>query len=442
MILKKLGVLLFLMLFGCYFTAEAKQFDAEEFFLDNGLHVVVIKNHKAPIVKQMLFYKVGATDELPGKGGIAHLLEHLMFRGTKRVKGQEFNRIAEQNGMESNAFTSQDVTAYHQFVDVSRLELAMFLEADRMQNLAINENDFITERDIVFQERKQRVDNSPVAKFFETVNKTLWQEHPYANPVTGYDTEILNLTPKDAIDFYKRYYVPNNAVLVLSGDIDVETAKKMADKYYGKLKPMEKIQTKFELKKGMYKAKAEMSTSDVKMERFVKMFVAPSFVQNKKQAYALEILAEYMGGNENSPLYQKMVVRDKTALNISVYYDGIARSYGKFVISAIPVSDNTDVFEKKIDRAWNDALKNFDENDLKEIKQRLKINLIYLKDNPESLAQTVGWMLAVGMNLDDLQQYVEEVDKITLSDVFGVADYLWNEAHQAIGVLHPEEIKQ
>ena len=379
---------------------------------------------------------------MPGKGGIAHLLEHLMFRGTKRVKGQEFNRIAEQNGMESNAFTSQDVTAYHQFVDISRLELAMFLEADRMQNLVINDSDFITERNIVFQERKQRIDNNPTAKFFEVVTRALWQEHPYANPVTGYDAEIVNLTKKDVTEFYKNHYAPNNAVLVLSGDIDVETAKKLADKYYGKLKPMEKIQTKFELKEGMYKAKAEMSASDVKMERFVKMLAVPSFVQDRKQAYALEILSEYMGGNENSPLYQKMVVRDKTALNIGVYYDGMARSYGKFVISAVPVAEQRDVFEKKLNKAWNEALKNFDENDLKEIKQRLKINLVYLKDNPESLAQTVGWMLAVGMNLDDLQQYVEEIDKVSLSDVLSVADYLWNKAHQAIGVLHPEEIKQ
>ena len=150
-------------------TARAETFKIEEFFLDNGLQVVVIENHKSPIIQQMLFYKVGAVDEKIGKGGIAHLLEHLMFRGTSNVKGQKFNRIMEENGAESNAFTAQDVTAYHQFLDISRLELAMYLEADRMRGLKISESDFETERDIVFQERKQRVDNNPAAKFYEKI---------------------------------------------------------------------------------------------------------------------------------------------------------------------------------------------------------------------------------------------------------------------------------
>ena len=217
-------------------AVRADSFDIQDFYLKNGLQVVVLENHKAPIVKQMLFYKVGAADEKKGKGGIAHLLEHLMFRGTTKVKSTDFNKLSEKNGVESNAFTSQDVTAYHQLADISKLELLMLLEADRMQNLKLNEDDFVTERDIVFQERKQRVDNNPSAKFFEMVNNVLWQEHPYANPVTGYDDEIMGLSKDDALDFYNNFYVPNNALLVLAGDIDVITAKKLAEKYYGKLK--------------------------------------------------------------------------------------------------------------------------------------------------------------------------------------------------------------
>ena len=177
----------------CAFACDAKALEAfkiNDFFLDNGLQVIVVENHKAPIVKQMLFYKTGSADEKKMKGGIAHLLEHMMFRGTSRVRGQNFNKILEENGVESNAFTSQDVTAYHQLADVSKLELIMYLEADRMKNLALKNDDFLTEREIVFQERKQRVDNNPAAKFFEKLNNLLWQDHPYANPVTGLDYEI------------------------------------------------------------------------------------------------------------------------------------------------------------------------------------------------------------------------------------------------------------
>ena len=166
-------------------------FDAEEFYLANGMRVIVVPNHRVPVVKHMVWYKNGASDENIGKGGTAHLLEHLMFRGTKDVSGQKFNILMEENGAESNAFTGQDMTAYHQFLDVSRLELAMLLEADRMANLQFDKDAFIAERDIVFQERKQRVDNNPVGKFREILNRILWQQHPYSHPITGTDKEIL-----------------------------------------------------------------------------------------------------------------------------------------------------------------------------------------------------------------------------------------------------------
>ena len=208
--------------------AEAKLFNASEYRLDNGMQVVVAPNHKAPIVKHMVWYKVGSADEKPGKGGVAHLLEHLMFRGTKLIKGTELNRITENNGMEANAFTGQDYTAYHQLMDISRLELAMFMEADRMRNLNFSDEDFELERDIVYQERKQVVENNPASVFAETMRKVLWQDHPYARPVTGSVEEIRSLKPEDARAFYKCYYAPNNAILVLSGDIEPGVGMKLA----------------------------------------------------------------------------------------------------------------------------------------------------------------------------------------------------------------------
>ncbi len=435
---KKFAYCLFVLSLCVPWVTRAETFKAVAFKLDNGLDVIVLENHKAPIVQQALFYKVGAVDEEIGKGGIAHLLEHLMFRGTKRVEGQKFNRVMEENGAESNAFTAQDVTVYHQFMDISRLELAMFLEADRMCGLKISEKDFASERDIVYQERKQRVDNNPAAKFYEKLRKVLWQEHPYGNPITGQDTEILSLTKDDALRFYRRYYAPNNAVLVLAGDIDVATAKKLAEKYYGDLETSEITRSEFVTLPEDYKARIEMSLPQVRLGRLVKMFAVPSFRQDKAKAYAYEVLSEYLSGDENAPLYQRLVLKDKKALSVDVAYNGVARSYGSFVLSAVPVGEPDYAFEKAIGRAWAEALRTLDEDKLEKVKQKIWADLVYMQDNPADLAQTIGYMAATGTGIEVLQNYAANIAKVSLQDVKNVADELWQTVPQATGVLYAE----
>ena len=436
----KKGLLFIAMFLGlCLsFDTRAENFNMQEFYLDNGLQVIVIENHKAPIVQQMLFYKAGAVDEKPGQGGIAHLLEHLMFRGTTRVEGQLFNRVLEQNGAESNAFTTQDVTAYYQFMDISRLELAMFLEADRMKGLDIAKQNFATERDIVFQERKQRVDSNPTALFFEKVRNALWQEHPYANPVTGQDREIKNLTRDMAEEFYESYYAPNNAVLVLAGDIDVKTAEKLVKKYYGNIAPADFTKTEFTKLPNKYNARVEMEIPEVKVGRMVRMFAAPSLSINSEMMYAMEVLAQYLGGDENSPLYQELVVKDKAATTISVSYDGLARSYGTFMLAAIPVDDVDEDFEQKIDKAWNKVLAKLNENELTKVKQKMLADLVYLQDNPASLAQIAGYVAVCKGKLDYLNNYAENIEKITVDDLRSAAEYLQNDAPKVTGILRPE----
>ena len=441
MIIKKLFLILLFGLFAFENNAKAEQFDIKEFYLENGMQVVVIENHKAPIIKHMVFYKTGAVDEPRGKGGVAHLLEHLMFRGTKKVKGQEFNKIMEQNGAESNAFTSQDVTAYHQFLDISRLELAMFLEADRMKNLSISDEDFVTERDIVFQERKQRVDSNPSAKFYEILRKTLWGKHPYGNPVTGLDDEIKNLTKKDVIDFYNKYYSPNNAVLILSGDIKFDEAKRLAEKYYGKIKPSKFDVNNFETLPENFEAKIKMKMNEVKLSRLVKLMAVPSFVQDKNKAYALDVLVKYLTQDENSPLYQKMVTQGKKALDVGAYYDGISRSYGSFSFSAVPVGKLDERFEKYVDDAWNYAINKLDEFELDRTKKKMLSDLVYMKDNPSTLAQTTGWMASTGVAVEELQKYEENIKKVKLDDVKNMADFVWNKAPKATGILLAGEDK-
>ncbi len=429
-----------LMIFGlCLsFETRAENFNIKEFYLDNGLQVVVIENHKAPIVQQMLFYKVGAVDEKPGQGGIAHLLEHLMFRGTAKIEGQKFNRVLEQNGAESNAFTAYDVTAYHQLLDISRLELAMFLEADRMKGLDIGKEDFATERDIVFEERKQRIDNNPLAVFMEKVRAALWQKHPYGKPVTGEDDEIKNLTREMAVDFYKTYYAPNNAVLVLAGDVDADAAERLAKKYYGNVRQSEFEATQFEKLPEKYEAKIKMELPEVRVGRLVRMFVAPSINVEPEMVYALDVLAEYLAGDENAAMYQELVLKSKTAASVEVSYDGIARSYGSFVLAVVPSGDMKSDFEDKIERAWRKAINNLTKEKIDKVKQKMLADLVYLQDNPASLAQIVGYIAASGGKLEYLQTYANKIASVTAEDVKNAAEYLQNRAPKVTGILYPE----
>lgn len=420
--------------------AQAKLFNGEEFYLDNGMQVIVVPNHRVPIIKHMVWYKSGSADEPAGKGGVAHLLEHLMFRGTHKIPGNRFNEIMDKNGAESNAFTSLDMTAYHQTLDISRLELAMFLEADRMQNLDFSDNDFETERKIVFQERKQRVDNNPAAYFGEALRRNLWQEHPYSRPVTGTDEEILSLTKQDVIDFYKKHYVPNNAILVLSGDIDVYTAKKLAEKYYGNLprgaeparKPMPEIEPSI-------RQKLEMSRPQINGVTVVKSYAAPSFNVKPKYRYALSVLASYMGDGDTSKLYKKLVLRDKKALGISVSYDGAADSYGTFSISAIPQNGvSSDELIAAVDKAWAEALSELTEDEASRVKQKQLAGLVYLRDNPNDAAYITGSMAVVGIPLAEIEKQADNINAVSAADMSKAAAELENNSPQIIGVLKPE----
>lgn len=420
--------------------AQAKLFNGEEFYLDNGMQVIVVPNHRVPIIKHMVWYKSGSADEPAGKGGVAHLLEHLMFRGTHKIPGNRFNEIMDKNGAESNAFTSLDMTAYHQTLDISRLELAMFLEADRMQNLDFSDNDFETERKIVFQERKQRVDNNPAAYFGEALRRNLWQEHPYSRPVTGTDEEILSLTKQDVIDFYKKHYVPNNAILVLSGDIDVYTAKKLAEKYYGSLsrgaeparKPMPEIEPSI-------RQKLEMSRPQINGVTVVKSYAAPSFNVKPEYRYALSVLASYMGDGDTSKLYKKLVLRDKKALGVSVSYDGAADSYGTFSISAIPQNGvSSDELIAAVDKAWAEALSELTEEEASRVKQKQLAGLVYLRDNPNDAAYITGSMAVVGIPLAEIEKQADNINAVSAADMSKAAAELENNSPQIIGVLKPE----
>lgn len=420
--------------------SEAAIFKAEEFTLDNGLRVVVVENHKAPLVKQMLWYQVGAVDEFRGRGGSAHLLEHLLFRGTKKVSGEEFNRIMEQNGAASNAFTGYDVTVYHQFADVSRLEVLMALEADRMQNLKISTDDFEAERKIVFQERKQVVENNPAAPFNERLRQTLWGTSPYGQPITGLPEEIMALKYQDTLDFYHKYYAPNNAILVLSGDIDVPTVKPLVEKYYGKLKKSQverEIQTPITDK---FSETLQMQLPQIASPKITVSYLLPPHHQLSGSIYDYVVLAEFLGGGETSELYRDLVLKQKVALGASASYNYISRSNTTFGLSMVPSATSDFKPEEgvqKLNEALINGMKNLNAERLAQIKRKLCADLVFTNDNPETAAYWIGYMLAMGFELDNVQNYEAGINAVTEESVNNAFAELMK-ASKITGILLPD----
>ncbi len=419
--------------------AAAKLFKAEEFMLDNGLRVVVIENHKAPLIKHMMWYNAGSVDEKYGRGGSAHLLEHLMFRGTKLVKDGEYNRIMHENGADSNAFTSYDMTVYHQFADISRLEALMALEADRMQNLNFDKEAFETEQKIVYQERKQVVENNPAAPFNERMNLLLWGNSPYGHPVTGLSDEIMALTADDVRDFYKSYYAPNNAVLVLAGDIDAAAAKKLAQKYYGKIPEKEVIKQETASENQQFKEHLQMNLPQINTPKLVYKYLLPDSGGLKGSIYDYIVLAEYLGGGQTSALYRELVDIRKIAVGVSASYSFNASANSVFTVSAIPAPEVSQLSLKMALReARAQALQNLTPEKLNKVKKKMAADLVFANDNPEDAAYWLGYMLINGFSLEEAQNYADNIKAVTADGVLQAAKEVFLHSSEAEGELLPQ----
>lgn len=427
------------MVFLAAFPANAKLFELYEFVLPNQMRLIVVPNKKAPIVKQMLWYNVGAVDEEEGKGGSAHLLEHLMFRGTKSVKDSAFNDILQKNGAVSNAFTSQDFTTYHQEADISRLELLMFLEADRMRGLRLEDDDFALERDIVFQERQQVVKNNPLSPFYEALRRSFWLEHPYAKPITGTEKEIASLKQEDVKKLYQQYYAPNNAILVLSGDVEPEEAYALALKYYGDIKPVEKVEkTSFPKLVDGTRTKLTMKLPRVQMTRLIRTYLAPSYATAKEEIFAYMVLSQYLAEGDTSYLYKELVLDQKLAIDVGSSYNYASRSSGTFEVSAVPMQGvDVEELQRALDEVVAEAMAKMTTAELEKTKNKMVAGLIYLKDNPFEAAYIVGLLSSIGMGVQEIENYADGVRDVTLVDVKKVAKQLFDGASMIEGVVEP-----
>lgn len=399
---------------------------AEEFYLDNGMQVVVIPNHRAPLVFHGVMYKAGSVNDPVGRGGTAHLLEHLMFRGTHKIKSGDFNRLIENNGGVSNAGTSYDYTVYYQLLDVRSLELAMYLEADRMTGLKIDDDDFQKERDIVFQERQQRMNKGRDKQFYELFNKIFWRESPYGRPIGGTDQEIYALTPDDVKTFYQNFYAPNNAVLILSGDIDVATAKELAEKYYGQIPARtvkaEKIPEPAE--DGGARLRL-ISRQQVNASAVLARYMMPELAGSDTVQYAWLLLADYLGSGSNSVFYKVLVDKHHLSASFDTGYAFLSRHGRYFYFYGI---FNDEKLQPKVEKAFAETLRTaareISADKLAELKEKRIAALVYSSDNPQEAGMFLAEWLSAGYTFADLRHLEEYINGVDIRQIKTLAEMM------------------
>ena len=423
-------------------SARAKMFDAEQFRLANGLEVVVLPNHRAPIVTQMVWYKVGAADEPRGKTGIAHFLEHLMFRGTRETPPGAFSRIVAENGGRDNAFTTHDYTAFFQNVAADRLALVMKLEAERMSDLVLSDAVVLPERNVIIEERHMRIDNNPSALLNEQLDAALYLNQRYHDPVIGWEREMRELTTADATAFYNSWYAPNNAVLVVAGDVTTDQVRALAEKYYGPI-PKKTLPHRIVLGEPPKVAatRLTMKSNRVAETSWTRSYLAPSYQSGDMRfAYALQVLAEVLGGGETSRFYKALVVDQGIATSAGAYYDPALRGLSAFGLYGTPKKEKPlPEFEAAVEAIVKDVVDNgVDADAVERAKKRMQTEAIFAQDGISGPARIVGAALAIGRSLDDVQSWPERIGAVTVDEVNEAARLVIREEVGVTGILLPK----
>ncbi|MGX9576672.1 M16 family metallopeptidase [Mesorhizobium sp. f-mel] len=413
------------------------------FLLDNGMEVVVIPDHRAPIVTHMGWYKIGSADEPPGKSGLAHFFEHLMFKAaTTNHAAGELGRAVLAIGGSINAFTFYDFTAYHETVAPSALEQVMSFEADRMVNLILTDDDIKTERDVIMEERRLGVDNNPHTMLEEQVAATLWQNQPYRIPIIGWMQEIEKLTWNDANAFYDKYYRPNNAVLVVAGDVDPETVKELAEKTYGKLAPGPDLPPRTRPVEPEQNTRRTVTLSDARVSvlSFSTHWVVPSYrTAEPGEAEALDLLAEILGGGNRSRLYQQLV-KGGIAAKAGAYFQGAMLDATRLTIYGSPrgdakLADLEAAAHAVIARIVKDGVT---DDELEKAKNRCVRSRIFARSKQYHVANLFGSTLATGGTVQDVEEWPDRIRKVTTDQVKAVAARYLALDHSTTGYLLPK----
>ena len=411
------------------------------FQLENGLDVVVIEDHRAPVAVQMVWYRVGAADEAPGESGVAHFLEHLMFKGTETRAPGAFSDLVEANGGNDNAFTSWDYTAYYQRVAADRLDLMMALEADRMRHLRLDPETVLTERDVILEERSQRTDSDPGALFSEQRRAAQWLNHPYATPIIGWRHEISGLNRDTALAFYRRFYAPNNAILIVAGDVTPDAVRLMAETHYGPLAPSDDLPPRLRPQEPPQLAERVIRFED---PRVAQPYVLRTYLAaarnpgDQRDAAALSVLAALLGGNPStSVLGQKLQFETQKAVYATAFYDGLAVDDTTFGVMIAP-SEGVSLSEAEaaLDQALAEFLREgVDADQFARLKTQIRAEQVYGQDDVQGLAYRYGQGLATGLSLADIEAWPDLLEAVSPDDVMAAAAAVLDKRRAVTGWL-------
>ena len=427
------------------FAQKQKQQDTHEYLLKNGLRVIIKEDHRAPTVAHMVWYKAGSIDEVNGKTGVAHVLEHMMFKGTKNLKPGEFSKKVAEVGGRDNAFTSKDYTAYFQQIEKSHLSKMMALEADRMENLRISPEEFAKEIQVVMEERRLRTDDNSQALVYEQLMAAAYVSSPYRNPIVGWMDDLKSLTYQDALDWYQNWYAPNNAVLIVVGDVVPEEVLALAKKYYENI-PSKKIQERkpqneiqqIGFKKINVKVPAE--NADIHMAWKVPK-LEPKDLEYT-EPYALSVLSAILDGHSNSRLNRKLVRDQRIANSVSSSYDLNGRGPQLFSISATPTKNTgIDALEKNIRKILIEVKENgVTDVELNRVKSQLLSSQIYKRDSIFAQAMEIGMSEMEGFSWRDLDKIIANVQRVSSKDIQSVIQKYLIDDQLSIAILDPQPV--
>ncbi len=426
--------------------AQAELFEAKTYTLKNGMEVVVLPKHLAPVVFQIVVYKVGAADGDKGKNGVAHFLEHLMFKATKKMKAGEFSQEVDRVGGTDNAFTNQDMTAYHQEFAAELLPKFMAAEADRMVNLQLDDSVVLPERDVILNERGQTVESDPGSRLAEAMNAAMFQNHPYGLPIIGWRHEMEQYTTKDAVDFYRRWYAPNNAILIVAGDVEPDAVKALAEKNFGALPPQD-IPPRDRLMEPPPEAPRRVSITSDQVEHpalwrryLTDSYRTASLGGDESEPYALSLLAEILGGGAVGRLYRSLVIDQGVAISAGAGFSGDGRDYGSFSFRVSP-RDPAELgkAEAAIDSEIAKLLKGgITDAELTGAKNRLLMEAAKARDSLDGPALLVAEALAGGETMAEIQSWPERIDAVTKEQVMAAAKGVLRPENSVTATLVPE----
>lgn len=419
--------------------------EIQEFKLDNGLKIVVQEDHRAPVVVSQVWYRAGALDEVNGKTGVAHVLEHMMFKGTKDVPAGQFSRLVAAAGGKENAFTAQDQTTYYQQLEKSQLPLSFKLEADRMANLNFSNEEFAKEIKVVMEERRWRTEDKPQSKVSEQFNSTIYHVHPYGRPVVGWMNDLENMTADDAREWYKNWYAPNNATLVVVGDVNAPDVLKLAKQYFGKLKPHALPARKPQIEPEQKGERRVVVKAPAKLPYVLMGFHVPALQDADKDVdpYALEILAAVLNGNASARLNQNLVRESQIAVDVDAGYDMIQRGrHSIFVLDGTPsegktVADLETAILQEIEKIKTTGVT---EEELLRVKAQVIAADVYQRDSMFYQAMQIGQLETAGFSWQLLQDYPAKLQAVTAAQVQAVAQKYFNQDNMTVATLDPQPI--